>query len=63
MRLVPLICLVWQKTRQREKEVGSQHQGMDGPGIRQVPAGSGEEGKMEETGCEIILGAPNDHRG
>ena len=28
------------------------------PGVRQVPEGSGEQGKMEETGCEIICGAP-----
>ena len=34
------------------------HQGMDGPGVRQVPEGSGEQGNMEETGCEIIGGAP-----
>ena len=37
---------------------GRQHQGMDMPGVRQVPEGSGEQGKMEETGCEIIRGAP-----
>ena len=35
-----------------------QHQEMDRPGVRQVPKGSGEQGKMEETGCEIIRGAP-----
>ena len=46
------------KTRQTEKEVGRQHQGMDRPGVCQVPEGSGEQGKMEETGCEIICGAP-----
>ena len=46
------------KTRQTEEEVGRQHQGMDRSGVRQVPEGSGEEGKMEETGCEIICGAP-----
>ena len=28
------------------------------PGVRQVPEGSGEQKKMEETGCEIICGAP-----
>ena len=28
------------------------------PGVRQVPEGSGEQGKMEETGCEIICCAP-----
>ena len=45
------------KTRQTEEEVGRQHQGMDLPGVRQVPEGSGEEGKMEKTGCKIIYGA------
>ena len=47
------------KTRQTEEEVGRQHQGMDRPGIHQVPESSGEQGKMEETDCEIICGAPN----
>ena len=48
------------KKRQTEGEVGRQHQGMDRPGVRQVPLqeGSGEQGKMEETGCKIICGAP-----
>ena len=50
------------KTRQTEEEVGRQHQEMDRPGVRQVPEGSGEQRKMEETGCEIICG-PNDPRG
>ena len=45
------------KTKQTEEEVGRQHQGMDRPGVRQVPEGGGEQGKMEETGCEIICGA------
>ena len=31
------------KTRQTEEEVGRQHQGMDKPGVRQVPGGSGEQ--------------------
>ena len=30
---------------------------MDRPGVFQVPEGSGEQGKMEETGCETICGA------
>ena len=29
------------------------------PGVRQVPEGSGEQGKMEETRCEISCGAPS----
>ena len=46
------------KTRQTEEEVGRQHQGMDRPGVHQTPDGRGKRGKMEETGCEIICGAP-----
>ena len=46
------------KTRRTKEEVGRQHQGMDRPGVRQVPEGSGEPGKMEKTGCKIICGAP-----
>ena len=38
--------------------MGGQHQGVDRPGVRQVPEGSGVPGKMEEAGCEIICGAP-----
>ena len=45
------------KTRQTEEEVG-RHQEMDRPGVRQVPEDSGEQGKVEKTGCEIIFGAP-----
>ena len=33
------------KTKQTEEEVGRQHQGMDRPGVWQVPKGSGEQGK------------------
>ena len=44
------------KTRQTEEEVG-RHQGMNRLGVRQVPEGSGEQGKMEEIGCEFICGA------
>ena len=46
------------KTRQTEEEVGRQHQGMDRPGFRNVPEGSGKQRKKEETGCEMICGAP-----
>ena len=46
------------KTRQTKEEVGRQHQGMDRPGVCRVPEGSGEQGKMEKTGCKIICGAP-----
>ena len=46
------------KTRQTEEAVGRQHQGMDRPGVRQVPDGSGEQRKLEESGCRIICGAP-----
>ena len=46
------------KTRPTEEEVGRQHQGMDRLGVRHVLEGSGEQRKMEKTGCEIICGAP-----
>ena len=46
------------KTRQTEEEVGRQYQGMDRPGVRQVPEGSEEERKMEETGREVICSTP-----
>ena len=35
-----------------------QHQGMDRPGVQKVPEGSGEQRKMEKTGCKIICGVP-----
>ena len=46
------------KTRQTEEEVGRQHEGMDRPGVRQVPESGEEQGKMEKIFCEIICGAP-----
>ena len=53
-----LVIVLPKKTRQTEEEVGRQHQGMARPGVPQVPEGSGEQGKMEKTGCKIICGAP-----
>ena len=44
--------------RQTEEVVGRQHQGMDRPWDRQVPEGSGDQGKMEKPGCKIICAAP-----
>ena len=38
--------------------VRRQHRGIDRPGVRQVPEGSGEQGKMEKTDCKVICGAP-----
>ena len=38
--------------------MGRQHQGIDRPGVRQIPEGSGKQGKIEKTGCKIICGAP-----
>ena len=46
------------KTRQTEEEVGRQHQGMDRLWVQKVLEGSGQQGKMEETGCKFICGAP-----
>ena len=31
---------------------------MDRLGVHKVLEGSGEQGRMEETGCEVICGAP-----
>ena len=45
------------KTRPTEEEVGRQHQGMDRPGVCQVHRAV-ENRKMEETGSEVICGAP-----
>ena len=49
------------KTRQTEEDVGRQHRGMDRPADHQVSVGSGEQGKIEKTDCEIIFGAPMTH--
>ena len=46
------------KTRQTEEVVGRQHQGMDRPGVWQVPECSGEQGKIEKIGRKIICSAP-----
>ena len=51
-------CESGKKTRQTEEEVRRQHRGMDRPGVRQVPEDGGEQRKMEETGCEVVCGAP-----
>ena len=45
------------KTRQREKEMRRQCQGMDMPGVRQVPDGNAEQRKIEEIVSEVICGA------
>ena len=50
------------KTRQTEEEMGRQHQGMDRPGDRQVPEGSGEQGKWGKLVVKSSV-APNDPRG
>ena len=47
--------------RRTKEEVGRQHQGMDRPGVRKVPEGSGEQVKMEETGCQVICNAQMTH--
>ena len=46
------------KTRQTENAVGRQHQGMDRPGVNQVPESNGKQGKTKETGCEVICRVP-----
>ena len=49
------------KTRQTDEVVGRQQQRTDRLGVHQVPDGSGEQRKMEETGHKIICGAPTTH--
>ena len=56
---------ILQGTVKEERRQGRQRKrwednirGMFRPGVRQVSEGSGEQRKMEETGCEIICGAP-----
>ena len=44
------------KTRQTEKEVGRQHQGVNRHGVRHIREGSGGQRRIEETGCEVICG-------
>ena len=51
------------KIRQTEKEVGRQHQGMDRPGVRQVPEGSGKQWKNGENWLRNHLWCPNEPRG
>ena len=43
------------KSRQTEKEVGRQDQGIYRPGVRQVPEGSGEQGKMEREKKKLVV--------
>ena len=42
------------KTRRTKEEVGRQQQGMDRPGVRQVPEGSGEQGKMVAESSVVV---------
>ena len=51
------------KTRETEEEVGRQHQGMDRPGVRQIPEGSGEQGLDGGNWLRNHLWCPNDPRG
>ena len=51
------------KTRQTEEEMGRQHQEMDRPGVRQVPKGSGEQGKNGGNWLWNHLWCPNDPYG
>ena len=45
---------------QTEEEVGRQHQGMDRPGVRQVPDGSEEQSKIKwrKLVVRVICDAP-----
>ena len=43
------------KTRQTEEDVGRHHQGMDRPGVRQVPYDSGEQGKWRNLVAKLSV--------
>ena len=45
---------------QTKEQMGRRHQGMERPGVHQVPAGSEEQRQMEKTRIEVICGALND---
>ena len=51
------------KTRWTKEEVGRQHQGMDKPGVQQVPEGSRKQGKNGENWLQNHLWCPNNPRG
>ena len=43
------------ETRWEVKEVERQHQGMEKPGVWQVPEGDGEQEKIEEAVCKVTV--------
>ena len=49
---------ILQGTVKMGRRQGRQRKRLEDPGVCQVPEGSGEQGKMEETGCEIICNDP-----
>ena len=51
-------CTVKGRRRQGRQRKRWEDKGMDRPEVWQFQEGSGEQGKMEKTGCEIICGAP-----
>ena len=53
-----LAKIILQDTVKGGRRWGRQRKRLEDPGVCQVPEGSGEQGKMEETGCEIICNAP-----
>ena len=59
----PICKAQWKGEEDKKEEVGRQHQGMDRPGVRQVPEGSGEQGKNGENWLRNHLWRPNDPRG
>ena len=51
-------CKAQWKGEEDKADRGRRGKTTSGNGVQQVPEGSGEQGKMEKTGCEIICGAP-----
>ena len=51
-------CKAQWKGEEDKADTGRGGKKTSGPAVQQVPEGSGEQGKMEKTGCKIICGAP-----
>ena len=43
------------RTRQTEEELGRQHQGVDRPGVRQVPEGNGKQKRKRKTWRKLVV--------
>ena len=58
IELIFNLRIVCEKYLQYRQDLNHVFIDMDRPGVRQVPEDSGEQRKLEKTGCEVICGAP-----